>query len=371
MATETRTEEGSGLADAMARVNLNSETGDDNRVGPDGEPAPRTDEEYAQAQLTLRAIVSSKEAGVIIGKAGKNVADLRDETGVKAGVSKVVQGVHDRVLTVTGGLEGISKAYSIVAKGLLEGAPQMGMGGIVSSNGTHPVRLLISHNQMGTIIGRQGLKIKHIQDASGVRMVAQKEMLPQSTERIVEVQGTPEGIQKATWEIGKCLVDDWQRGTGTVLYNPAVRAEVGRAGPLNGNMGGPPPPYGAPRSYNRTGNGADFSDTSANTYNRRSNSDAASRGTPLVTEDGEEIQTQNISIPSDMVGCIIGRGGSKISEIRKSSGARISIAKAPHDDTGERMFTIMGSSGANEKALYLLYENLEAEKMRRSQQPQE
>jgi heterogeneous nuclear rnp K-like protein len=28
-----------------------------------------------------------------------------------------------------------------------------------------------------------------------------------------------------------------------------------------------------------------------------------------------------------MVGCIIGRAGSKISEIRKTSGARISIAK--------------------------------------------
>ncbi|OAG36526.1 hypothetical protein AYO21_09257 [Fonsecaea monophora] len=33
-----------------------------------------------------------------------------------------------------------------------------------------------------------------IQDVLGVRMVAQKEMLPQSTEGIVEVQGTPEGI---------------------------------------------------------------------------------------------------------------------------------------------------------------------------------
>lgn len=98
---------------------------------------PKTEEEYAQSMLTLRAIVSSKEAGVIIGKAGKNVADLRDETGVKAGVSKVVPGVHDRVLTVTGILEGTARAYAIVAKGLLEGAPQMGMGGIVSNNGTH------------------------------------------------------------------------------------------------------------------------------------------------------------------------------------------------------------------------------------------
>lgn len=240
------------------------------------------------------------------------------------------------------------------------------------------IRLLISHNQMGTIIGRQGLKIKHIQDASGVRMVAQKEMLPQSTERIVEVQGTPEGIDKAIWEIGKCLVDDWQRGTGTVLYNPAVRVQVGSgplppavgagtggAGAVGGNgaaaTGGS---YGGGRSYNRTGNGADFSET--RTYNR-GNDNPRGGGIPIVTEDGEEVQTQNISIPADMVGCIIGRGGSKISEIRKSSGARISIAKAPHDDTGERMFTIMGSASANERALYLLYENLEAEKGRRQQ----
>lgn len=235
---------------------------------------------------------------------------------------------------------------------------------------------------MGTIIGRQGLKIKHIQDSSGVRMVAQKDMLPQSTERIVEVQGTPEGLQRAIWEICKCLVDDWQRGTGTVLYNPVVRTQ-----PTTGGYA----PTGRSEYTNnprvmRTGNGADFSDGAPRSFNRRSDSDAALRGPPTHDENGEELQTQNISIPADMVGCIIGRGGTKISEIRKTSGARISIAKvnltaqhmsseleltkthqAPHDETGERMFTIMGTAKANESALFLLYENLEAEKMRRSQ----
>jgi heterogeneous nuclear rnp K-like protein 2 len=72
------------------------------------------------------------------------VADLRDETGVKAGVSKVVQGVHDRVLTITGGCDAISRAYAIVARALLEGAPTMGMGGIVQSNGTHRTSLYLS-----------------------------------------------------------------------------------------------------------------------------------------------------------------------------------------------------------------------------------
>jgi len=102
-----------------------------------GEVQPRSDDDYANQELTLRAIVSSKEAGVIIGKAGKNVADLREETGVRAGVSKVVPGVHDRVLTVQGRLAAIAKAYCIVAKGLLDGAPHMGMGGLINPNGTH------------------------------------------------------------------------------------------------------------------------------------------------------------------------------------------------------------------------------------------
>lgn len=203
---------------------------------------------------------------------------------------------------------------------------------------------------MGTIIGRQGLKIKHIQDSSGVRMVAQKEMLPQSTERIVEVQGTPEGIQRAVWEISKCLVDDWQRGTGTVLYNPVVRTQPGSAGSLGGpastgtgsaagaggGVGGgyggggySRGDYGSSR-VTRTGNGADFSNGASSRPYRRSDSDAGNRdrqGPPTHDENGEEIQTQNISIPADMVGCIIGRAGSKITEIRKTSGARISIAK--------------------------------------------
>lgn len=59
--------------------------------------------------LTLRSLVSTKDAGVIIGKAGKNVAELREQTAVKAGVSKVIAGVHERVLTVTGSVEGVAK----------------------------------------------------------------------------------------------------------------------------------------------------------------------------------------------------------------------------------------------------------------------
>ncbi|KAG0306441.1 RNA binding protein, heterogenous nuclear RNP-K like protein [Dissophora globulifera] len=312
------------------------------------------------APLTLRALVSTKEAGVIIGKAGKNVADLRDQTGVKAGVSKVVQGVHDRVLTVTGTIEGVAKAFALIAQTLLDnpitssppGTPVNSLRPVAQ---TSSIRLLISHNLMGTIIGRQGLKIKHIQDTSSARMVASKEMLPQSTERVVEVQGTIEAIRIAIYEIGKCLVDDWERGVGTVLFNPAAPRVPG-AGPVYTTGA---PAAGTRTNYtSRTGNGSDFT-------RPRDDSQYRARPEPAFGQSNANLRTQEISIPADMVGCIIGKGGSKISEIRRLSGSRISIAKTPHDETGERMFTIVGSLEANEKALYLLYGQLEVEKDKR------
>ncbi|KAF9976394.1 RNA binding protein, heterogenous nuclear RNP-K like protein [Actinomortierella ambigua] len=321
----------------------------------------------AAAPLTLRALVSTKEAGVIIGKAGKNVAELRDLTGVKAGVSKVVQGVHDRVLTVTGTIEGVAKAFSLIAQTMLDNPitsspPSTPQNPHRPATQTSAIRLLISHNLMGTIIGRQGAKIKHIQDASGARMVASKDMLPQSTERVVEIQGTVDAIRIAIYEIGKCLVEDWERGVGTVLYNPSAPRAAGAGG---AGYTTAPAQQGASSGARSSGNSS-----SGGYASRTGNGSDFTRPRPeaFSSNASQDIRTQEISIPADMVGCIIGKGGSKISEIRRLSGSRISIAKTPHDETGERMFTIVGTMEANEKALYLLYGQLEVEKDKRLNQ---
>ncbi|KAG6820110.1 hypothetical protein H0H93_005257 [Arthromyces matolae] len=314
-------------------------------------PQSRSPSPSPRDTLTLRALVSTKDAGVIIGKAGKNVADLRDQTGVKAGVTKVIPGVHERVLTVTGPVDAVAKAYTLIISQLVNSSSPAPVTSSPSAIHTS-IRLLISHNLMGTIIGRNGLKIKAIQDGSGARMVASKDMLPQSTERIVEVQGSPESIGRAIEEIGKCLLEDWERGLGTVLFHPSSDDRS-----TSGNR--------------RSGPGFSTSNPPAS---RRSNGDGARRPqsphasppqSPSSAQPAANLRTQNISIPSDMVGCIIGRSGTKITEIRRLSGSKISIAKAPHDETGERMFTIIGTPEANEKALFLLYNQLESEKERR------
>ncbi|KAJ2161510.1 RNA binding protein, heterogenous nuclear RNP-K like protein [Coemansia sp. RSA 552] len=383
-------------------------------------PAPSVQD----SQLTLRALVSTKEAGVIIGKSGRNVANLREAANVRAGVSKVVPGVHDRVLSVTGFLSDVAHAYQLVAQTLIENPlavasqqPTLAMQTVV--------RILIAHNLMGTIIGRQGLKIKHIQDASGARLVATKEMLPQSTERVVEIHGPVDGIRIAIEEIGKCLIEDYARGAGAVLYNPATRvptvsshsnpyvnnlrasvdfthADADRVGPGAGAMlpsGSvaaamaamsrhrshtvsvartpadflapsssipmpPPPPMGG---FSGHGSGSLTPPQLAPAGARlrsQSVSIQAQRGIDPAALMAN-IRTQQITIPCDMVGCIIGKSGSRISEIRRLSGSRISIAKASESEGGERMFTIRGTPECNERALYLLYGQLESERERR------
>ncbi len=75
---------------------------------------------------------------------------------------------------------------------------------------------------------------------------------------------------------------------------------------------------------------------------------AAMPGAPL---------TQQIYIPNDMVGAIIGKGGQKINEIRQISGSVIKINE-PQDNSNERLVTITGTEECNRMALYMLYSRL-------------
>lgn len=57
---------------------------------------------------------------------------------------------------------------------------------------------------------------------------------------------------------------------------------------------------------------------------------------------GAQQQIHEMKIPNDLIGCIIGRGGSKINEIRQLSGANIKIAGL-EETSPDRTVTISGS----------------------------
>lgn len=178
------------------------------------------------------------------------------------------------------------------------------------------LRLLVSHNLMGSIIGKAGAKIKQIQDASGARMVASKEMLPQSTERVVEVQGAVDAVRAAVAEIGRCLVDDWERAGGTVQYHPGAGGDAGvlaggigaqtvsggTGGVRRTSVGGRGPYADGPGEERRTsGQGAQAGEPAG----RGPAGPGFGAAAPGADAHDPNLRSQSISIPSDMVGCIM------------------------------------------------------------------
>lgn len=399
--------------------------------------------------LTLRSLVSDKEAGVIIGKGGQNVADIRAETGVRAGVSKGGGGGDQRVLTMSGSTLGIAKAYSIIAKHLLS-SPLASLHPPVFADCT-TIKLLVSHQLMGSVIGKGGSKIKDIQEESGAKLVISKEMLPQSTERVIEVFGLIESIKIAVYNIAECILHDINRAVGTILYNPQLRlassltsSSLAGADGLVSNMfpiisnsstkavttncltGGKHPKidkiscstsadgFTTVMSKRRGSNS-----TSHNINGSRTGKDAVDgmdkrkNGVPLKSfstldgihfvyrahgEDGggsggttsaprvnistnttdSQTQTQTLIIPADMVGCVIGKGGTFINAIRRQSCAQLRVSENVADvgsggvggaatamTKDERLITICGTAVANEKALEMLHDQLEWERKRR------
>lgn len=59
--------------------------------------------------LSLRALVGTKDAGLIIGRGGKNVNEIRDHSSARVTISDNIAGAHERILTVIGPVQAVAK----------------------------------------------------------------------------------------------------------------------------------------------------------------------------------------------------------------------------------------------------------------------
>ncbi|RKP02422.1 hypothetical protein CXG81DRAFT_2160, partial [Caulochytrium protostelioides] len=261
--------------------------------------------------LSMRALITRKEAGIVIGKGGRNVLEIREASGARVQVGEQVYGALDRVMTISGPLDTVAKAFSLVARKLVE--EPMNNNGAVMPPPTSPtaaaldvehrlttVRLLVPHTQMGAIIGKAGAKIKEVQEASGVKMQAHEELLPHSSERIVTLQGVIDSIHIASYHIGEVLQSRPERSQGTRFYLPQ----------------------------------------------------------PGLIQ---------IYIPNEMVGAVIGKQGMRINEIRAHSGAHVKIGDPPANagqPGAERLVTMTGSPASNARAVEMVRGRVEMERAR-------
>jgi predicted PilT family ATPase len=88
---------------------------------------------------------------------------------------------------------------------------------------------------------------------------------------------------------------------------------------------------------------------------------AALAGSQLRTSNSRNQQNSNqqtheMTVPNELIGCIIGKGGTKIAEIRQISGAMIRISNCDDRESGvtDRTITISGNPDAVALAQYLI-----------------
>jgi len=283
----------------------------------------------------------------------------------------MIPGAHERVLSVVGTAETTSMAFGLLA----EHIPKESDSTETSNQPDRLVnfRLLIPHGRMGSIIGKGGLKIKEIQDRSSAKLHASEDVLPQSTERTLTITGFPNQIQSAVREVGYALKELSERSSNVILFKPSASRSGSHssAGPMFRNSGynGHSGSHSNEFSTNMSSGGYHYP-----YQNRGEFPMGGSSGYPMGAHQSSTVltplsgapsatptQAQQIYIPNEMVGCIIGKGGAKINEMRMLSGASIKVAEAVNGSS-ERLVTITGTPESNRVALHLLYTRLEAEK---------
>ncbi|KUI66542.1 RNA-binding protein rnc1 [Cytospora mali] len=361
------------------------------------------------AWIHVRAVITSPEAATIIGKGGENVSKIRQMSSAKCTVSDYQKGAIERILTVSGSVDAVAKAFGLIIR-TLNNEPLAEASNPQSK--TYPLRLLIPSILIGSIIGKGGARIKEIQEASGARLNASDSVLPLSTERSLVVMGVADAVHIATYYVASTLLEQLNERFG----GPAASAYATRSGgpagaipggmqvvpympqPAGGNFGRgenygrqnqrqdpraqhmPPsymPPYGGqphpaqpspamPMHYGAQA-GAGYGPAAHMQPHHGPHVGPQAHGgphaQPMVAGMPGAPLTQQIYIPNDMVGAIIGKGGQKINEIRQISGSVIKINE-PQDNSNERLVTITGTEECNRMALYMLYSRLESEKHR-------
>ncbi|GAA6000355.1 hypothetical protein JCM10207_007976 [Rhodosporidiobolus poonsookiae] len=310
---------GSGIpAKPATDLSANPEAGAANAA-----PAPTT--------IQMRALIVTQDASIIIGKQGKNVNEIRDKSGAKITITEAVPGNPERIMGVSGALDAVSKAFGLIVRRINDEPFDVPS---VPGSRAVTIRFIIPNSRMGSVIGKAGAKIKEIQEASGARLQASEAMLPGSTERVLSVSGVADAIHIAVYYIG------------TVLLEHPVASNNSSYRPGGGPGYDRPPP--GERPYGRSGGGG--------------GGGGAGMGPPV----GPGAQTQQIFIPSELVGSIIGKAGAKINEVRQVSQCQIKINEpgesAPGGSPNERLVTITGQPNGIQTAVRMLYQRLEQEK---------
>ncbi|XP_058486876.1 poly(rC)-binding protein 2 isoform X5 [Solea solea] len=316
--------------------------------------------------LTIRLLMHGKEVGSIIGKKGESVKKMREESGARINISE--GNCPERIITLAGPTTAIFKAFSMIIEKLEEDISSSMTNSTATSKPPVTLRIVVPASQCGSLIGKGGCKIKEIRESTGAQVQVAGDMLPNSTERAITIAGTPQSIIECVKQICVVMLESPPKGV-TIPYRPKPSGSPvifagGQAYAVQGQHAIPQPDT-AGEHYQEM-----QSALWRNTYGLTKLHQLAMQQSPFPIapsnqgftgiDASAQPSSHEMTIPNDLIGCIIGRQGAKINEIRQMSGAQIKIAN-PVDGSTDRQVTITGSPASISLAEYLINARLSSE----------
>uniref|UniRef100_A0A8C1CF25 Poly(rC) binding protein 4 n=1 Tax=Cyprinus carpio carpio TaxID=630221 RepID=A0A8C1CF25_CYPCA len=314
--------------------------------------------------LTLRLLMHGKEVGSIIGKSSARI--------------NISEGsCPERIITITGPTECVFRAFTMITVKLEEDLAALVANGTVTSKPPVTLRLVIPASQCGSLIGKGGSKIKEIREKTGAQVQVAGDLLPNSTERGVTISGSQEAIIQCVKLICTVILESPPKGA-TIPYRPTPAPGTVL---LAGNQVFETSEFASHPLFSVAQGGLDLQQayTVQNQYGIPHSELAklhqlsmqqglapmaqptATQVLPAGIESSSQTASQELLIPNDLIGSIIGRQGTKINEIRQVSGAQIKIG-SQLDSTSDRHVTITGSPISINLAQYLITSCLETAK---------
>ncbi|XP_067931385.1 poly(rC)-binding protein 2-like isoform X3 [Watersipora subatra] len=319
--------------------------------------------------VNVRLVIPASQCGSLIGKGGTKIKELRETTGACVQVATdMLPGSTERVVTITGGATSISNCVTEVCSIMLESPPKgatipyrpkppqqpmmygMTAYGIPGQVPGMPGQAPVMAGQAPVLPGQPGMAMPpHMASTMTTPASAHPQMNASEatnlfgatkTSVIFSQSGVTFPPQPTINGLGgqQALMSPIaQQGSPLIMNpsvgNPYVLMQQGLGVPamnaMNSYLGGP-----AARPFNNNIFGA--------------------------VPGPQQNQSSEMVIPNELIGCIIGRGGAKINEIRKLSGAQIKISNC-EEGSNDRKVTITGFPDTLSLATYLINTRLHAE----------
>uniref|UniRef100_A0A4W4F774 K Homology domain-containing protein n=1 Tax=Electrophorus electricus TaxID=8005 RepID=A0A4W4F774_ELEEL len=292
--------------------------------------------------LTIRLLMHGKV------RKGESVKKMREESGARINISE--GNCPERIITLAGPTTAIFKAFSMIIDKLEEDISSSMTNSTATSKPPVTLRIVVPASQCGSLIGKGGCKIKEIRESTGAQVQVAGDMLPNSTERAITIAGTPQSIIECVKQICVVMLESPPKGV-TIPYRP--------------KPSGSPVIFAGGQFVWLVGTIAllryfcSVSSLQLTKLHQLAMQQSPFQLTPSNQgfTAGLDASTQTAShemtIPNDLIGCIIGRQGAKINEIRQMSGAQIKIAN-PVEGSSDRQVTITGSAASISLAEYLI-----------------